>query len=1831
MIEYGSLLLAESSSERLSHRIYPDDNATGECRQEWLGFRMHVGGDILAFPFELWFPTRTGSGGLPAVRDCVGFMPRIVLNGDGTIDVFRAGLPKCRFVGGFCERTQETLRYEQPTGHYVLESLDGVRYEFGSNAGANPILDTVTFPSGVKYICIDNGSLISFNVGNGSLVLTVALSDAWSISSVLYKALVGGSYRTLFSMSYDPAASGSYVRGYSCQWLDPQNVSQSFTLELHIPAQANDPCPSFLGIPGYGAPGYHESVSACSGSLVASSFQHDRLPTERTESLSPLESHSDPFLVLSDGAGGSEDKAFFSFSGSGEDRRLLSRFSLADGLCAATQYDGGMAVESVSSVPFVPFLANGCALNLNAFFDEGGAYWSLGPGASIQDVDRLPDSLAIWPACRPDLGRSCAVIPSGSALAKNGGTRLLSDAPYAFCLLLAADAATCSSPVALTLTATIGLNGGGSVQRSRSYGEGSLSPGHPTLIFMDLSTAEGATGYSLSLSNAGSGAVAVAMAALFPVPVSRLSRDPSTGLALERTVGTSYESNKYSGDLPIQTVGDLSGPLQSFDGSRRPVRAVSSDGSVASKEYVGDSSRVSSSSLRPADGGLAESLFRYTGPWSAPSEEASPYGWNVSRSMGYDGSVASATANGKTSFMAIDSRRRPVSVSLSWNGGSISHLASYSAHSSTLSVDQVSGASVQFSESLSGASYSDVRGGEAVSSSIRRNRYPESASYSGSGSLAYDYGDSLGDIGVWLPVALSRGGASGDQVSFSYGSGDGGASASVGLYSRQIRPSPSLHRGTDDFAYAQTRYARVISASDPAFLGRSERVDVGDFGEVSSSGAPTQEPRCSDYPSVFGKASMAGSACEDIFATASIENPPSGVGFDLGVPYRSSASIWSHAIVSGTTLTFVAMLRFQGQTVLLKAQQSLSAYEIFRYQGGWVSAANGSVSAQRELTGWHCLALAVGADGSATLFLDDARVNFSLSGFLLYSLSLTASQNTLHSIVAVVPSRWGDEALYEAVRDCLAMPIPSASPRSYSSVSSHSATPSDTLASRCDFDGTVLLGTTMPSVLSGHRRIHPTAPCLASRFGGPRRSPRFRYDAGLGRKCLVCSGDLLAYPTSGKTVCLRLAVKPFAQLVDPGRRCLFSIGREGGPKVSCYLLGGTIRLETLGVAENTGISLPEGVWTYVSFRFVTSQSSSASSSPETIAISYGVSTNLGSFSNGRTVSYSIDVGSPLYVGTAACDAVGYPAQPLLGLVGELWLTPRDYSLVSLSSISSRLKTARFEARLDSFGRVCSCAALREGAAFVEESFEYDAPSADLDQTSPKARQTANLRRHVVRVNGQSVADESLARDASTGELTSLFGQGVEYYGSGFLKAAMGEAFSYRPDGGISSRTKSGVTRTYDYDSSSRLTGVSGVCSISYPTGSLFPSSVQRVGSSSLSFSYFAAGKVRSVSVGGQSYVFDYDESGRRFRKSLPGGGARLYRYDGDSLAYESESGSWAIAYGYDSLGRPAWLDHFDSSGRRRYFFIVDAIGRISKVLDDAGAVALSYSYDALGLPTVQDSTAFGLSLRSSLRYKGYVYDHESGLYFLGFRFYDPSIGRFLSPDSPSNLDFSTPGGLSLYAHCFNDPITYADPSGHMPDWGWWVLGGIAVLLSFVAVVATAGGMVPALTAIWSASCGIAFGSAATTVASFAFVGMASIYVGALAYNAINIATAQLRGSTYEEAIETMLGMGRNVFFTTISFGITCGVAGYASYADQLQGLSHSWTTERKHYLQKHPGDSGMVLHHPYGRFGANIKYYYAVTPEEHREIHHLLGYGNGGGFWQYRPWFNWWNYLSGRL
>ena len=107
-------------------------------------------------------------------------------------------------------------------------------------------------------------------------------------------------------------------------------------------------------------------------------------------------------------------------------------------------------------------------------------------------------------------------------------------------------------------------------------------------------------------------------------------------------------------------------------------------------------------------------------------------------------------------------------------------------------------------------------------------------------------------------------------------------------------------------------------------------------------------------------------------------------------------------------------------------------------------------------------------------------------------------------------------------------------------------------------------------------------------------------------------------------------------------------------------------------------------------------------------------------------------------------------------------------------------------------------------------------------------------------------------------------------------------------------------------------------------------------------------------------------------------------------------------------------------------------------------------------------------MQNNFRYRGYVYDEESGLYYLRSRYYNSEWGRFVNSDE---VNFGKLLGSNAYAYCSNRPITKIDVTGRgavaaggLVGWlasgGWSTIVGVAktagtYLLKYVGTAAAA--------------------------------------------------------------------------------------------------------------------------------------------------------------------------------
>lgn len=107
----------------------------------------------------------------------------------------------------------------------------------------------------------------------------------------------------------------------------------------------------------------------------------------------------------------------------------------------------------------------------------------------------------------------------------------------------------------------------------------------------------------------------------------------------------------------------------------------------------------------------------------------------------------------------------------------------------------------------------------------------------------------------------------------------------------------------------------------------------------------------------------------------------------------------------------------------------------------------------------------------------------------------------------------------------------------------------------------------------------------------------------------------------------------------------------------------------------------------------------------------------------------------------------------------------------------------------------------------------------------------------------------------------------------------------------------------------------------------------------------------------------------------------------------------------------------------------DQLGTPLSASDSAGKVVWAASYDLFGGATITTpaATADKPTIASNLRFPGQYFDEETGLHYNMRRYYDPTIGRYISQD-PMGFE----GGENFYSYAAGDPANLTDPTGECP-------------------------------------------------------------------------------------------------------------------------------------------------------------------------------------------------------
>ena len=195
---------------------------------------------------------------------------------------------------------------------------------------------------------------------------------------------------------------------------------------------------------------------------------------------------------------------------------------------------------------------------------------------------------------------------------------------------------------------------------------------------------------------------------------------------------------------------------------------------------------------------------------------------------------------------------------------------------------------------------------------------------------------------------------------------------------------------------------------------------------------------------------------------------------------------------------------------------------------------------------------------------------------------------------------------------------------------------------------------------------------------------------------------------------------------------------------------------------------------------------------------------------------------------------------------------------------------------------------------------------------------------------------------------------------------------------------------------------------------------------------------------GTAVSFGYDADGLRVSKTVSGTTTKYY-YTGSQLT-DLKKGSDTLHFTYDVLGPTT-----GTYNGTVYYYLRNAQGDITGIVNSSGTQVVDYTYEAWGVKMSRTGSMAGtLGVLNPFRYRGYVYDEETELYYLKSRYYKPAWGRFINAD----IFVSTGQGLlgsNMFAYCNNNPVMGYDPNG---EFFFTMLGAAAGFMgSFITSLA----------------------------------------------------------------------------------------------------------------------------------------------------------------------------------
>ena len=534
----------------------------------------------------------------------------------------------------------------------------------------------------------------------------------------------------------------------------------------------------------------------------------------------------------------------------------------------------------------------------------------------------------------------------------------------------------------------------------------------------------------------------------------------------------------------------------------------------------------------------------------------------------------------------------------------------------------------------------------------------------------------------------------------------------------------------------------------------------------------------------------------------------------------------------------------------------------------------------------------------------------------------------------------------------------------------------------------------------------------------------FRYEKELRRSMYIAEGNNLSYELNSVNIgTITLKIKPY--LVRSNiERTIFAIGNDREEEIVVKQIGNKIRIDQNNRSYIVGKSnIETNKVNVISLSYALSIVSSGSSYGKNPDMKIRVRVN---DIEDEVVFYDVEEFPTklyMYVGIRGAGL----KEPYYGQISDIRIRSKESSFNELKEYNQYSSPYEKQIVKDMIERpVIEYVVNRESKEIVRKKYSYQKEGI---------KDTNKIGREEIYVNNKSYINNEISYD----EKQRVIKEGTReftYTQEGYIKTDSKNNVSYEYDnlGNIVKKNEGGIEYTYKYLSNNRLKSVESnnkKINISYDESNpLYPSLIERSEGEKreeIKLSYEGR-RLSIVEIGTKKYLYKYDSLGQRVIKE-EGNNKERYQYQDGRIKQVEKEGEYSLIYSYSSNGIIQSVSEISNKDIKTYFYLIDIIGNIVGLVDGNGNIVVEYDYSSYGKVEVKKDTV-GISKKDHIRYKGYIYDEETQLYYLISRYYDPEIGRFISPDSVEYIEPSSISGLNLYVYCCNDPINMYDPSGN---------------------------------------------------------------------------------------------------------------------------------------------------------------------------------------------------------